>query len=163
MGADVTTADLRSQGDLYPVEALRGLTTALVGFCAAFLGRQDCAWIEGAGLEAVCVDLDAERLLEMALIYPDRWAFVCDDFFDYAARRYAEGREYDLVSLDPPTNLFERCADAVGLWCSLSRRLVVLGTGRHTTLGVPKGWQVTSVWFRSAFRGGTYWTTLERA
>ena len=55
--------------------------------------------------------LDAERLFEMAAIYPDEWTFVCDDVFDYARRRYAEGRTYDLVSLDPPTNLFERCAD----------------------------------------------------
>ena len=70
---------------------------------------------------------------------------------------------YDLVSLDPPTNLFERCADACRtLVLRWPGALVVLGTGRHTALGVPKGWQITSVSFRSAFRGGTYWTTLER-
>ena len=60
-----------SERHLYPVEALRGLRTALMGFCAAFLGRQDCVWVEEAGLVATCVDTDAERLFEMAGLYPE--------------------------------------------------------------------------------------------
>ena len=101
----------------------------------------------------------------MAAIYPDEWTFVCDDVFEYARRRYAEGRTYDLVSLDPPTNLFERCAD-------LDRPLVLArpapdrrsAPAASTALGAPEGWRIDLRHpFRSAFRGGTYWTTLEPA
>ena len=148
------------EGLLYPREALRGLRTALVGFCAAFLGRQDCAWIEDAGLVATCVDLDADRLDEMRELYPGEWSFVCDDIYRYAKTLYAFGYQFDLVSLDPPTNQFTRCADNAELWCALARRLVVLGTGRYTSLVVPDGWALSSTHYRSDFQGGVYWTTL---
>ena len=161
MGARLSlSAEERS---LYPVESLQGLRTALVGFCAAFLGRQDCVWIEEAGITATGVDLDAERLFEMAALYPDDWTFVCDDVFEYARRRYAEGRTYDLVSLDPPTNLFELCDFKIDLWCALARRVIVLGTGLRPAVATPEGWRIASVIRRSSFRGGTYWMALERA
>ena len=134
-----------------------------MGFCAAFLGRQDCAWVEEAGLTATCVDTDAERLVEMASIYPEEWSFVCDDVYRYASRVYAFGYQFDLVSLDPPTNQFERCADKVELWCSLARRVVVLGIGAAPRSPHPEGWRLADIVQRSSFRGGVYWAMLERS
>jgi hypothetical protein len=147
---------------LYPRAALEGMSTAFMGFCAGFLGRQDCVWVAEAGLDATCVDLDAPKLKEMRDMYPDGWVFVEADVFDYARQRYAQGARFDVVNLDPPTNLFERAADTIGLWCGLARSVVILGIGRHTSLGIPDGWKVRDVRRRSTFAGGTYWTTLEK-
>jgi hypothetical protein len=153
-----------AEGAVYPRDRLSGLQSALMVFCAAFLGRQDCVWVAEAGLEYVtAVDSDQERLQEMAGIYPADWGFVADDAFTFAARRYADGGLYDLVSLDPPTQLFQAAADAVELWCGLADRLVVIGTGRDTTLEPPAGWAQTDRITRTTRTGGVYWTILEPA
>lgn len=154
---------VRSEADtaLYPSDALDGLTTAFMGFCAAFLGRQDCVPVADAGLDAVCVDIDEPRLDEMRPLYPAGWQFVHADVFNYAAMRYAQGARWDVVSLDPPTNLFQEVADEAELWTGLARRAVVLGTGNWTVLEEPAGWEVTGIIRRSHFRGGAYWTILK--
>jgi hypothetical protein len=172
MGADVTTTHKKRvlslaavryehEAATYPRHALPGLSTALAGFSAAFHGRQQELWIAEAGLTCTCVDTDRERLGEMSGLYPADWEFVCADIYDYASRRYAEGQKYDLVSLDPPTGQFDRVADLVELWCALARRLVVLGTGRHTPVSPPPGWRFTGLTHRSTFRGGVFWLTIE--
>ena len=148
---------------LYPTEALQGLETALMGFCAAFLGRQDCAWVEEARLTATCVDTNADRLDQMRELYPEEWSFVCDDVYRYAQSLYAFGYQFDLVSLDPPTNQFELCDYRLPLWCSLARRVVVLGVGSRPKLAYPEGWRLTDIVQRSNFRGGVYWAVLERS
>lgn len=150
-----------ADGQVYPRDRLLGLHTALIGFAAAFLGRQDCVWIDQAGLTATCVDTDVEKLLEMAQIYPDGWTFACRDLYEYAAERHAAGATYDIVSLDPYTNECQRCADHIGLWCDLAEQLVVIGTIRGTMLVVPDGWMVVSEERRPGPLGA-YWTTLER-
>jgi hypothetical protein len=162
MAARVSLDQVRSEEDtaLYPSEALDGLSSAFMGFCAAFLGRQDCVVVADAGLTATCVDIDEPRLEEMRPLYPIGWRFVHADVFNYAALRYAQGARFDVVSLDPPTNLFQQVADNADLWCGLARRVVILGTGHHTLLEEPYGWTVTEAVRRSHFRGGTYWTTL---
>jgi hypothetical protein len=66
------------------------------------------------------------------------------------------------VSLDPPTSLFDRCAEEIGLWCALSARAVILGTGTDTMVRPPHGWELTDRINRSMFAGGVYWTVLER-
>ncbi len=160
MGAPVTLDRIRyeEEADLYPTDALTGLSTAFMGFCAGFLGRQDCVWVADARLDATCVDIDLERLDEMTPMYPAAWRFVHADVFEYARQRYAQGARFDVVSLDPPTNLFDRVADTVDLWCRLARQVVIVGTAR----GTPLGWHISSVIRRSHYQGGTYWTVLER-
>ena len=145
---------------MYPREALRGLRTALVGFCAAFLGRQDCAWIEEAGLTATCVDPDADRLDEMHELYPEQWSFVRDDVYRYAQTLYVFGYQFDLVSLDPPTNQFTRCADNAdsgarwpAAWSCSVRGVTPLSAPRTAGRSAPRTTARTS-------RGGVYWTTL---
>lgn len=127
-------------------------------FCAAFHGRQDALWIADAGLDATCVDTDGDKLAEMEAVYPDGWEFVTGDAFNYAA---AAKRQWDVVSLDPFSALFQRVADELPLWCSRARRAVLLGTGVGTKVEAPDGWRVTEVLERSGFQGGVYWTVLQ--
>ena len=53
-----------------------------------------------------------------------------------ACMRWA-GRQWDVVTLDPFTSLVDRCAEDIGLWCQLARRLVVLGTLHETPVWTP--------------------------
>jgi hypothetical protein len=155
-------ADVRDpEGDpSYPVALLEGCETALVLFAAAFWGRQDAAHIADAGLTATCVDLDRQKLDEMRRVYPDDWTFVDSDAFEYAKKRNVP---FDIVSLDPFTNLMARCADELPLWCSLATRAVILGSGSETWLRAPDGWDITDTRHRSDFNGGIFWTVLEPA
>lgn len=157
--ADVLSAAVPQEQLLYP--RLEGMSTALIGFCAAFHGQQDCVWVAEAGMDAVCVDTDPVRLSEMEAMYPEGWRFVCRDMFAYAQEQHEQGAVFDLVSLDPFTNLFDRCAAHAGLWCSLAARMVILGIGRDTRLDVPEGWRLAGLIRRSDFAGGTFWATLE--
>lgn len=159
MGADV----IHLSDDIYPDEKLQGLATAFVGFCGGFDGRQDCAHIAEAGLEATCVDRSAARLEGMQDLYPAGWRFIEADVYEYAAQRYAQGARFDVVSLDPYTSQFQECADRLGLWCGLARAVVVMGTGRLTEFKVPEWWSVTDRVRRSGYQGGTFWSVLEKA
>ena len=148
-------------GRLYPQDLLEGLSTALMGFCAAFLGRQDCVWVADWGLTATCVDTDQERLDEMAAIYPHLWEFCCDNMFDYGVRQWGLGATWDLVNLDPPSSLFDQVASLAELWCSLATHAVVIGCGLRTEIKAPHGWEETERMHRSTFKGGVYWAILE--
>lgn len=143
---------------LYPRHVLDGCETALVLFAAAFHGQQDAVWMADAGLKATCVDVDAARLNEMAVAYPDGWEYVVGDAFEYAM---LTERRWDVVSVDCPTNLFGRCAEMLPVWCLLAGRAVVLGTGVGTEVDPPGGWRITGTVPRSQFQGGVYWTVIE--
>jgi hypothetical protein len=157
----VTLESVRGQADpaSFPIDALEGCETALVLFAAAYYGRQDALWVADAGLRATCVDSDSEKLVAMHHIYPGDWKMVVADVYEWASA--ADGK-WDVVTLDPFTNDFVRCADLIGTWCRLARRAVVLGTGPKSAVTAPAGWRITSVQKRSDFRNGVFWTTLER-
>lgn len=157
----VTLDEIREPeaADRYPREALKGCRTALVLFAAAWLGKQDAVWICDAGLTGTCVDTDAQKLGEMAAIYPAGWDFVTADVFDYTA---TTPRQWDVVSVDCPTNLFDLCAESLPLWQFLARRVIILGCGPRTHLDPGEGWQLTNLLHRSNFAGGVYWAVLER-
>jgi hypothetical protein len=142
----VTLAEIQGGAapSIYPRAVLEGCETALVLFAAAFHGQQDAVWMAGAGLTATCVDVDAEKLGEMEQVYPADW-------------EYAYG---DVVSLDPPSNLFGRCAKLLPTWCGLARHAVILGTGEATVIVEPEDWRVSECVRRSNFQGGCYWTVL---
>jgi hypothetical protein len=72
-------------------------------------------------------------------------------------------RDWGVVTLDPWTNQFQRCADNLQAWCWLARHAVVLGTGHSTDVTAPAGWRVADVRKRSEYDGGVFWTVLERA
>ena len=145
----------------YPRERLLGLSTALAGFCAAFLGRQDCVFLADAGIRATCVDIDKRRLEEMEGLYPDDWKFFQEDIYEFATELSVYGHVFDMVTLDPPTGQFDRVAAHLSLWCGLADRLVIIGSWGQI-LDAPEGWQVTAHIWRSSFLGGVYWTVVER-
>ncbi len=148
--------------NVYPADLLHGLSTAFVGFAGGNYGRQDCAFIQAAGLEAVCVEKDAARLEELKAAYPASWQYVDQDVYEYARLRHAQGARWDVVSLDPYTNLFQDAADQLPLWCSIARRYVILGTGLETRRRIPSGWHRVGRWNRSTYQGGTYWVALRK-
>jgi hypothetical protein len=156
----VTRHAVRAGGNkhLYPTETLAGCDSALILFAAGFHGAQDAIWIADAGLQATCVDLDVGKLAEMEDAYPADWEYVPGDVFVYATRVQ---RQWDIVSLDPPTQLFQEVADKLPLWCLLARRAVVIGHGMKTDVVPPLGWKVTELRRRSSFRGGVYWSVVE--
>lgn len=140
----------------YPTRVLTG-GDALVLFAAGFLGVQDAAHVRDAGMRATCVDIDGDKIADMAAVYPSDWEWVVGDVFDDRMNL----RDWDVVSLDPPTSLFDKCALWVGTWCDMARRAVVLGTGIGTEVDPPAGWHITEVMPRSNFQGGVYWTVIE--
>lgn len=160
MGAVTTLEAVRdAAADVYPRKYLEGCETGLVLFAAAFMGQQDALWLHDAGVTATCVDHDADFLDRMQGLYPSDWYFVCADVYEYAD---AVRGKWDVVSVDSPTNHFERCADMVAVFCSLARRLVILGVGTDTQVDAPDGWEVVETIKRSEFEGGVYWAVLCR-
>lgn len=146
----------------YPAHLLVGQTSSLVLFCAAWHGRQDAVYHADAGLRASCVDSDGARLKEMQAIYPPDWSFFEEDVFAFAKRALMTDWKWDIVSLDPFTSLFDRCADELETWCVLARRAVVLGSGAFTIVEPPRGWRVSEERRRSDFQGGIFWSVIER-
>lgn len=142
----------------YPMWALKGCETALIVFAAEFGGMNDAAWIVEAGLRATCVDENPVKLEAMREHYPDDWSYVCTDAFTLSP-----SLRYDVVSLDPFTNHFDRCAAHIDLWCTIARRAVIIGTGTDTKILSPAGWIQTDCVKRTDYQGGVYWTVLEPA
>jgi hypothetical protein len=143
---------------IYPRHVLTDCETGLVLFAAAFHGQQDAVWMADAGITATCIDLDGGKLEEMRAVYPDGWQFVKADAFKYATNA---NRQWDVVSIDCPSNLFDRCAELLPFWCLLARRAVILGTGTGTVIEPPAGWRVSERLRRSNFQGGCFWTVVE--
>lgn len=150
-------------GSVYPgPRFFEGCETALCLFSAMWHGRQDVYWLAKAGLTGTCVDLDGARLSEMAAVYPAGWEFVQEDVFEFAG---ATEREWDVVTLDPWTGQFERCADLLPVWAGLARRVVVLGHGNYRLRvpEAPEGWRLVDRFKRSDFKGGIYWLVFAHA
>jgi hypothetical protein len=144
---------------LYPRHVLVGCDDALVLFAAAFYGQQDAVWMADAGITTTCVDTDTVRLEEMRGVYPDGWEFVTADAFEFAV---GTDRQWDVVSIDCPSNLFDRCAELLPLWARIARKVVVLGSGENTAAQEPDGWEFIDCVRRSHNYGGTYWRVFGR-
>jgi hypothetical protein len=147
-------------GAVFPSQALSECSTALCLFSAAWHGRQDAYWVSKRGLTAKCIDIDQGRLDEMRSMYPAGWTFGCTDAFLWA-RLVSQGPpSFDVVTLDPFTNHFDRCADMLETWCGLARNVVILGMDERD-LDAPDGWQIVNRIQRSKYGGGVYWVVLE--
>jgi hypothetical protein len=143
---------------LYPRHVLRDAETALCAFSAAFYGTQDAYWLSEAGLRTTCVDIDQVRLDEMRSVYPPDWEFVCGDAFETWI--WSRG-PWDIVSLDPFTSLFERCAAELPMWCSLARQAVILGCASGQVIEAPDGWMEVRRVFRSDYGDGVEWAVFQ--
>jgi hypothetical protein len=155
--ADVRDPDADATS-LYPRHVLRDSRTALCLFSARWHGRQDAYWLAEAGLRTTCVDQDEARLREMKAVYPPDWEFVAGDAFETAQWR---DMKWDVVSLDPFTDLFDRCADNLPLWCALANDAVILGCATDQQITAPAGWQEVRRVFRSSYGGGVEWVVLQ--
>lgn len=144
--------------DYYPRHAIVGGNTALILFAAAFYGQQDAIWFAEAGVTATCVDTDGDRLGEMQDAYPDDWKFVNADAFEFSLRTSGK---WDVVSIDCPSPMFDRCAELLPLWCRMANRTVILGSGRKMLFTDVAGWKLTDSVFRSHNYGGVYWRVFE--
>lgn len=144
---------------LYPRQVLRDARTALCLFSAAFYGQQDAYWLAEAGLRTTCVDLDGVRLREMMAVYPADWSFRQMDAWDFHPDTTAV--RYDIVSLDPFTNLFDRCAADLHQWCGLANQAVILGCAAGQQIDPPDGWMEVSRVFRSDYGEGVEWAVFQ--
>jgi hypothetical protein len=101
--------------------------TALSLFAAGFWGWNDGIHLIRAGLTVDFVDTDADRLFEMTLLMPEGHAFHVDDAYEFASRAGMEGREWDVVSVDPfMGHMQERSWEMLYLWLAIARKMVTL-------------------------------------
>ena len=154
----LTDADRAS----YPTHLLEGCETGLCLFAAAFLGQNDAAHFEEAGVRTTCVDTDAERLGQMSFYYPRDWKYFTGDAWRYAEGAAAIGRQWDAISVDPFLgDAGYRALDSLGLWASLARKFV--------TVTVSSRFRPASARWRDGWRASLHprstnasWLVLER-
>lgn len=149
---------IRAQAGPYPSDLLDGCESGLLLFAGGFHGRNDGIWFADAGMWATCVDIRPGGLEAMEAVYPDDWEYVVEDVFQFAEQAFAK---WDVVSVDPFTGMFDRCAELAHVWCRLATRAVVLGCGHETAVSAPEGWRITRMVQRSQFRGGVFWAVME--
>lgn len=125
----------------YPSYLLKRQKTALCLFAAGFLGWNDVIHFARAGMTADCVDTDKERLWEMAMMYPDGWAFHVEDAWEFARQARDLEKTWDVVSIDP---FFESCAqkvwDSIDEFLPLARNVITLTVHAGTEIETP-GWE----------------------
>lgn len=154
-----TLEHVAMQGRPYPVAELEGCESGLALFAAAFLGHNDAIHFAERGMQGTCVDINGERLSEMADLYPEGWGFHCDDAWAFAQRNTGR-RKWDAVSADSFTGtIMERSLDSLGLWCSLARKVVTVTLTTGAAYSVPQCW-MGSLYERAT---GVYWLVLTRA
>jgi hypothetical protein len=133
--------------------------TALSLFAAGFWGWNDGIHLIRAGLTVDFVDTDADKLFEMALLMPEGHAFHVDDAYDFASRSAMEGREWDVVSVDPfMGHMQERAWEMLYLWLTVARKMVTLTVKSDVELPEDEAW--TSSYFPRNERVG--WLVLRR-
>jgi hypothetical protein len=160
MKTTITTFDAVNRAARpYPSYLLPKEGTVLSLFSAGFLGWNDCIHFARAGLTCECVDTDADKLWEMASLYPSGWAFHVDDAWDFAERAAMAGRDWDVVSVDPFFgDAAEKAWQSMYLWVTLATKLVTLTVKPDTKLNTPEGW-VSSYYPRSS---GAAWMVMRR-
>jgi hypothetical protein len=132
---------LNRQARPYPSFLLPISGTALGVFAAGFLGWNDCIHLVRAGLVCDFVDNNQNNMLEMKSMYPPGHTFHVEDAWDFAERASYEGRQWDVVTVDPFFEDMARKAwDSLDLWLSLAGNLVTLTVHPDTELPVPEGW-----------------------
>jgi hypothetical protein len=157
MGAVTTLAQVRASRSPFPADLLPECESALMLFCAAFYGRNDCVWVQEAELRIVTgVDQDREKLDAMRAIYPETWRFACADAFEFHTV------PHDLVSVDVFSNQSDRALGMLEHWCGMARRFVTVAAWKEPDVQIPVGWQRRDLMYRSSFLGGCYWYVLER-
>jgi hypothetical protein len=132
---------LNREAQPYPSFLLPTEGTALALFGAGFWGWNDGIHLIRAGLTVDFVDLSKDRLFEMATLMPEGHAYHVDDAWDFTERAAMEGREWDVVSVDPfMGDMAERVWETFYLWLTVARQMVTLTVRADTRLQAPEGW-----------------------
>lgn len=113
-------------GVMYP-DIPEEARTGLCLFGAAFNGANDAAFMLDADLTVTVVDTDAAALTEMEKHYPSDWKFVCCDAFRFARDAGTRGARWDVVSVDPFTNLMSAVVRRWALFDKLTTMMLVIG------------------------------------
>lgn len=114
----------------YPVNLLKDCQSGLCLFGAGFYGGSDAIHMYDTGLSHVnVVDIDRAKINVMQNIYPSSWVFSVDDVFEWV-RTIVKLRlvTWDIVSIDPPTALIDRCLDELVIFSALAKKYVTLTT-----------------------------------
>lgn len=145
----------------YPADGLPEGGTGLCLFAAAYLGWNDAIHMARKDMAATCVDIDQERLAEMASLYPADWVFACSDAWTFAAAAADRGDQWDVVSVDTYTgDATDRSLRSLELWCSIAGVMVTATLPARLGCGwCPEGWRV-SLYPRSELAN---WLVLRRA
>jgi hypothetical protein len=118
--------------------------TALSLFAAGFWGWNDGIHLIRAGLTVDFVDTDKDKLYEMMTLMPEGHAFHVEDAWDYAERAAMQGREWDVVSVDPfMGDQAERVWETFYLWPTIARQMVTITVKTDTKLNAPDGWTMS--------------------
>jgi hypothetical protein len=150
---------LNRNAQVYPSFLLPTEGTALSLFAAGFWGWNDGIHLIRAGLTIDFVDTDKDKLYEMASLIPSGHAFHVEDAWDFAERAALQGREWDVVTVDPfMGNLAERAWETRYLWLTIARQMVTLTVKVDTQLDEPEGW-TTSYFPRNSSVG---WMVMRR-
>lgn len=140
----------RSAHSAFPVAQLSGCRTAASFFSAAFYGRNDVTYLDHVGVrDIVLVDLMADHLASMAVMYPGVTQTYCEDAFAVARRLLEEGRQFDVVVTDPFTGLtWDVLTEHFETFAGLTKRLWVIGvtTEDLDRLGVEPNVGAIQVW-----------------
>ena len=135
-------SEVSKVASVFPAHLLRHGDTGVCLFSAAFLGRNDAIHMARQDMTVTCVDVDGRRLAEMHQMYPDDWEFVTGDAWEFAEAARAQGRMWDVVSVDTFTgNATFRGLASLDLWCSIAGRVVAATVCPGSVYTVPAGWE----------------------
>ncbi len=155
-----TFDQINRNAQVYPAFLLPEGGSALSLFSAGFHGWNDVIHMARRNMRIECVDVDAEKLWEMAGVYPDPIAYHVADAWEFAERAAQRGQQWDVVSVDPYMgDASAKAWETLYLWTSLARELVTLTVATDTKLNVPEGWECS--FFPRNSR--VAWMVLQRA
>ncbi len=153
-------AQLDRDAGKYPDDLIPEGGTALSLFAAGYLGEYDTVHFVRKQMTIDLVDIDADKLAKMEEIYPNEMTFHARDAWEFAEEAAANGREWDVVSVDPfRGNVGDHVWATLDLWCSLATTLVTVMVDPYRQTVEIEGWNL-SLLFRTR---NCNWLVLEHA
>lgn len=176
-GGTVASVPLDAETFTYPAELLKECESALLLFCSGRMGAADGFHVANAGLtDVTCVDWDEKTLEPFRQAYPAAWEIVQADVFEWVDWNGRpgplgwNGRQWDIVSADAPSQYADRLPEMLPRYCEIARKyvtatLAVTGPGAPVVPPAPSGWGYRGEpVFRTEYEGRRFWwLTLERS
>jgi hypothetical protein len=132
---------INRNAQVYPANVLPSGGTALCLFSAGFLGWNDVIHMVRSEMRVTCVDVDKDKLFEMATIYPAGLELHVEDAWEFANEAATAGRTWDVVSVDPYMgNAAEKAWETRSIWTLLADNIVTLTVAADRELFAPPGW-----------------------